>query len=72
MAGQRIGYIRVSTLDQQTERQLDRIALDQTFTDKASGKDQGSRMKSLRKLSPFLGARSRWEKGDLPNVSSVY
>jgi DNA invertase Pin-like site-specific DNA recombinase len=39
MAGQRIGYIRVSTLDQQTERQLDGVALDQTFTDKASGKD---------------------------------
>jgi DNA invertase Pin-like site-specific DNA recombinase len=37
MAGQRIGYIRVSTLDQQTERQLDGIALDQSFT-------QGSRM----------------------------
>src|ERR671933_1184834 len=39
MAGQRIGYIRVSTLDQQVERQLDGVALDQTFTDKASGKD---------------------------------
>src|SRR5215213_2002507 len=39
MVGQRIGYIRVSTLDQQTERQVDGIALDQTFTDKASGKD---------------------------------
>src|ERR687885_2089686 len=39
MSGQRIGYIRVSTLDQQIERQLDGIALDQTFTDKASGKD---------------------------------
>src|SRR3954467_10411103 len=39
MAGQRIGYIPGSTLDQQTERQLDGIALDQTFTDKASGKD---------------------------------
>jgi DNA invertase Pin-like site-specific DNA recombinase len=39
MAGQRIGYIRVSTLDQQIERQLDGIALDETFTDKASGKD---------------------------------
>jgi hypothetical protein len=24
---------------------------------------QGSRMKSLRKLSPLPGARSRWEKG---------
>lgn len=37
--GQTIGYIRVSTLDQSTERQLDGIHLDQTFTDKASGKD---------------------------------
>ena len=32
MSGQRIGYIRVSTLDQHTERQLDRIQLDKTFT----------------------------------------
>jgi hypothetical protein len=32
-------YPLVSTLDQQTERQLDGIALDQTFIDKASGKD---------------------------------
>src|SRR5919112_5831538 len=39
MSGQRIGYIRVSTLDQHTERQLDGIAVDKTFTDKASGKD---------------------------------
>ena len=39
MSGQRIGYIRVSTVDQNTERQLDGIELDKTFTDKASGKD---------------------------------
>ena len=39
MVGQRIGYIRVSTVDQNTERQLDGIDLDKTFTDKASGKD---------------------------------
>jgi DNA invertase Pin-like site-specific DNA recombinase len=39
MNGQRIGYIRVSTLDQHTERQLDGIKVDKTFTDKASGKD---------------------------------
>lgn len=37
--GQLIGYRRVSTLDQNTERQLDGIALDKVFTDKASGKD---------------------------------
>jgi DNA invertase Pin-like site-specific DNA recombinase len=39
MVGQHIGYIRVSTIDQNTERQLDGIELDKTFTDKASGKD---------------------------------
>ncbi|MDN7125058.1 recombinase family protein [Pseudidiomarina sp. 1APP75-32.1] len=34
---QQIGYIRVSTIDQRTERQLDGIKLDRTFTDKCSG-----------------------------------
>jgi len=37
--GKRVGYIRVSTLDQNTERQLEGIPLDKRFTDKASGKD---------------------------------
>jgi DNA invertase Pin-like site-specific DNA recombinase len=35
----RVGYIRVSTVDQNTERQLEGQELDKTFTDKASGKD---------------------------------
>jgi hypothetical protein len=35
MYGQRIGYIRVSTLDQHTERQLEGIEVDKTFLDKA-------------------------------------
>jgi DNA invertase Pin-like site-specific DNA recombinase len=39
MAHQTIGYIRVSSVDQNTERQLDGIKLDTVFTDKASGKD---------------------------------
>lgn len=39
MRGQRIGYIRVSSLDQNPERQLEQIQLDKVFTDKASGKD---------------------------------
>jgi DNA invertase Pin-like site-specific DNA recombinase len=39
MNGQRIGYICVSTVDQHTERQLDGIEVDKTFTGKASGKD---------------------------------
>jgi DNA invertase Pin-like site-specific DNA recombinase len=39
MTNQKIGYIRVSSLDQTAERQLDGIHLDKIFTDKASGKD---------------------------------
>jgi DNA invertase Pin-like site-specific DNA recombinase len=39
MTRQRIGYIRVSSLDQNAERQLDGIHLDKVFTDRASGKD---------------------------------
>lgn len=35
--GQRVGYLRVSTLDQSTARQLDGLDLDQTFEDKVSG-----------------------------------
>jgi DNA invertase Pin-like site-specific DNA recombinase len=37
--GQQVGYVRVSTVDQNTERQLDGIKLDKVFTDKASGRD---------------------------------
>ena len=39
LSGQRVGYLRVSTADQNTARQLDGIALDKVFTDKASGRD---------------------------------
>jgi DNA invertase Pin-like site-specific DNA recombinase len=35
----KVGYIRVSTVDQNTERQLDGIDVERTFTEKASGKD---------------------------------
>jgi DNA invertase Pin-like site-specific DNA recombinase len=38
-AGQRIGYVRVSSADQNTERQLEGVAVDRVFTDKASGKN---------------------------------
>ena len=37
--GKRIGYVRVSSVDQNTVRQLDSVRLDKVFTDKASGKD---------------------------------
>jgi DNA invertase Pin-like site-specific DNA recombinase len=39
VGGQRIGYVRVSTLDQNEKRQLDGLVLDRVFTDKASGRD---------------------------------
>jgi DNA invertase Pin-like site-specific DNA recombinase len=39
MKGKRVGYIRVSSVDQNTVRQLEGIRLDRVFTDKASGKD---------------------------------
>lgn len=39
MNGQRVGYVRVSSFEQNAERQLDRVELDRTFTDRASGKD---------------------------------
>lgn len=39
MHGQRIGYIRVSTLDQNPDRQLEGVQLSKVFIDKASGKD---------------------------------
>ena len=39
-AGQRVGYVRVSTLGQNTSRQLDGVPLDRTFTDNASCRDQ--------------------------------
>ena len=39
MTGQRVGYVRVSTLDQNSVRQLDGVDVDRVFEDKASGKD---------------------------------
>ncbi len=37
--GKRVGYVRVSTTDQSTARQLDGETLDKVYEDKASGKD---------------------------------
>lgn len=39
MTGQRVGYIRVSSEDQNPERQLEGIAVNRVFMDKASAKD---------------------------------
>jgi len=39
LQGHRIGYIRVSSFDQNPERQLEQVEVRKVFTDKASGKD---------------------------------
>ncbi len=39
MSGQQVGYIRVSSVDQNTARQLDGVVLERVFEDRASGKD---------------------------------
>lgn len=51
-AGQRVGYVRVSTIDQNTARQLEGIQLDRIFTDKASGKD--TQRPELARLLEFV------------------
>lgn len=58
-----VGYIRVSSSDQNTERQLDGIFLDKTFTEKASG---GSRER------PQLTAMLEYLRdGDTVHVHSI-
>jgi DNA invertase Pin-like site-specific DNA recombinase len=39
MHGQRVGYKRVSSIDQNPARQLEGVEVDRTFTDKMSGKN---------------------------------
>lgn len=58
-----VGYIRVSSTEQNTERQLDGISLDKTFTEKASG---GSRER------PQLNAMLEYlREGDTVHVHSI-
>ena len=63
MKGQRVGYIRVSSGDQNTARQLDGIALDKTFEDKASGKD--AKRPELQRLMEHV------REGDIVYVHSM-
>ena len=39
MKGQRVGYIRVSSMDQNPDRQLEGVEVDRVYTDKISAKD---------------------------------
>ena len=52
MHGQRIGYIRVSSLDQNPQRQLEQVRVDRLFTDQASGKD--TQRPELERLLAFV------------------
>lgn len=52
MQGQRVGYVRVSTFDQNPERQLDGVDVSRVFCDKASGKD--ARRPELDSLLAFV------------------
>jgi len=63
MTGQQVGYIRVSTVMQNTARQLDGVALDKVFEDKASGKDT---------KRPELGAcLNHLREGDTLHIHSM-
>ena len=50
--GQRIGYVRVSSFDQNPERQLEQVSVDRLFIDKASGKD--TQRPELERLLAFV------------------
>ncbi|WP_051476567.1 recombinase family protein [Arthrobacter sp. Br18] len=63
MTGQRVGYVRVSSLDQNPQRQLEGIELDKVFTDKASGKD--TKRPELENLLLFV------REGDILVVHSM-
>jgi DNA invertase Pin-like site-specific DNA recombinase len=52
MRGQRVGYIRVSSIDQNADRQLDGVELDRKFVDHASGKD--THRPELEKMLGFV------------------
>jgi DNA invertase Pin-like site-specific DNA recombinase len=52
LQGHRIGYIRVSSFDQNPERQLEQVEVSKVFTDKASGKD--TERPALEELLSFV------------------
>lgn len=58
-----IGYVRVSSVDQNTDRQLDGVALDEVFTDRVSGAttDRPDLQAMLRHI----------RKGDVLHVHSI-
>ena len=52
MKGQRVGYIRVSSIDQNPDRQLEGVEVDRVYTDKISAKD--TKRPELQALLSFV------------------
>ncbi|WP_067865983.1 recombinase family protein [Nocardia shimofusensis] len=50
----RVGYIRVSTVDQNTDRQLDGVDVERVFTDKVTGKN--AERPALQEMLAFVRA----------------
>ena len=63
MQTQRIGYVRVSSFNQNADRQLEQIEVNKVFTDIASGKD--TKRPELEKLLTFV------REGDIIVVHSM-
>ena len=64
MDGQRVGYVRVSSFDQNPDRQLEAVSVARTFIDKASGKD--TRRPELDRLLAFVRDTSSHLPARLP------
>jgi len=64
MSGQHVGYIRVSTAGQNTDRQLEGMELDRVFEEKASGKEKDNRQQ-LQECIDYL------RQGDTLHVHSL-
>ena len=63
MNNQKVGYIRVSSSEQNTERQLVDVELDRTFKDKVSGKSRNR--PQLKECLAYL------RQGDVLYVHSI-
>jgi hypothetical protein len=64
MDGQRVGYVRVSSFDQNPDRQLEAASVARTFIDKASGKD--TQRPELDRLLAFVRDTSSHLPARLP------
>ena len=65
MPGQNVGYIRVSSMDQNTDRQLQELGLDTVFEDHCSGKDTDTNRPQLKACLRHL------RKSDTLHVHSI-